>query len=159
MIETRIGNLLEDDKVNVIIHQCNCHHIMGGGIARKIAQIYPAAEEADRKTVKGDAQKLGTYSVASVDGKYIINLYGQFDISSGERETSYDALARGFEAIERKIRNSADPEKYILGVPYGLGSDLARGSWTIVRAILEKTFAKSPVVLHIIRLPNVPDME
>lgn len=160
MITTRIGNLLTDDKVNVIIHQCNCHHTMGGGIARIISKIYPEAAEADRETIKGDREKMGTFSVAKTkDGKYILNVYSQYNMSSGERETSYDALCQALESIEKRIRSNQSGRKFVLGVPYGMGSDLARGSWTVVNAIITSVFAESPVELHIVRLPDAKELK
>jgi|SRR6478736_1567031 len=160
MIISRIGNLLQDDKVNVIVHQCNCHHIMGGGIARIISQLYPEAKDADLKTPYGDPEKMGSYSHARTkDGKVIVNVYSQFRTSSGERETSYDALTIALTKLEASLRNSSNGTKYVLGVPYGLGSDLARGSWTVVRAIIESVFAKSPIEMHIVRLPDAKELE
>ena len=78
------GDLIKgfmDGQVDVIIHGCNCFHIMGGGIARKIALQFPEVLEADKKTPWGDFEKLSNYSVAkSVSGGIIINLYTQFYI-------------------------------------------------------------------------------
>lgn len=159
MITERIGDLLKDTQVNVIAHQCNCFHTMGGGIARIIAQIYPEAAEADRKTPYGSEAKLGTFSIAKTsDGKRIVNIYGQFNTSNSERATRYDALYTGLEKLESVIRLSTNPEQYIVGVPYGLGSALGGGSWLVVRAMLERIFGESPVQLHIVRLPNIADM-
>jgi len=163
MITERIGNLLTDPQVNVIAHQCNCFHTMGGGIARIIAQMYPEAVRADNETPHGDESKMGTFSVATVqrgDKKIrIVNMYGQYKTSNTERMTRYDALHDALFELEATIRASVNVDQYIVGVPYGLGSALGGGSWTIVRAILERIFGKSPVQLHIIRLPDVPDLE
>ena len=64
------GNLLDmfDDNVfNVIVHGCNCHHDMGGGIAAQIAKRYPSALIADLNTDYGDKSKLGAVGIAYIN--------------------------------------------------------------------------------------------
>ena len=82
------GNLLDAfdrGDVDVIAHQCNCFCNMGSGIAPQIAKRYPAARAADNTTIKGDSDKMGTFTRAiisrDVDGEIIddgivYNLYG-----------------------------------------------------------------------------------
>ena len=63
-----------------IIHQSNCMHTMGSGIAKRIREKYPEAYSADMEAgAKGDSKRLGCYSVAHClkEDKYIFNLYGQ----------------------------------------------------------------------------------
>lgn len=180
MVKEIIGDIFEEfesGRINVLVHQANCFHTMGGGIARIIAQRYPEADAADRKTLRGDKEKLGTFTVATLkDGRRIVNVYSQHDTSGGGntqndirdsleeamavtgRATRYDAIVAAFERLERVVSASKDPSKFSLGIPYGYGSDLARGSWTIVRAIIESIFGKSPINVTIVRLPNKPDL-
>lgn len=180
MIKEKIGDIFEEFEkggINVIAHQANCFHTMGGGIARIIAQRYPLAQEVDNKTLRGDREKLGTFSLASLpDGRKIVNIYSQYDTSAMlntqddikdsveesmalcGRATRYDAVVSAFEKLERIIAGAKNPEKYTIGIPYGYGSDLAGGSWTIIRAIIERVFGKSPVKVLIVRLPDKPDL-
>ena len=162
MITEKIGDLLEDfenGKVNVIAHQCNCMHTMGAGIARIIADKFPEAEDADKATPYGSESKLGTFSVASLpDGRKIVNLYGQFTTSRSERATSYDAIFNALFELELVINNSKQRDQYTIGIPYGMSSDLAGASWTVIRAMLERIFGKSPVKLVIVRLPSMREL-
>jgi len=81
-IEFRKGNLLEQDDIEVIIHQCNCFNCMGAGIAKSITKKWPEVQDADDRTKRGDVDKLGTYTAAVVNEqtdsqKTVINLYSQ----------------------------------------------------------------------------------
>lgn len=180
MIKEKIGDIFvefESGKINVIAHQANCFHTMGGGIARIIAQKYPAAKEADEKTLRGDREKLGTFTIGVLpDGKKIVNIYSQYDtsamlntqddirdsveeaMSQSNRATRYDAVVAGFIKLEKVIREAKNSDKYIVGIPYGYGSDLAGGSWKVVRAIIESVFGTSPVKVMIVRLPDKPNL-
>ncbi len=179
-VTEQIGDIFESfekGEVNVIIHQANCFHTMGGGIAKIIAQKYPCAKQVDDATLRGDKEKLGSFSIAHLpDGRKIINVYSQHDTSAmlnteddikdpieehmadTGRATRYDAVVAGFQRIEQIISSAKNPEKYIVGIPYGYGSDLAGGSWTIVRAIIESVFGKSIAKVIVVRLPNKPNL-
>jgi O-acetyl-ADP-ribose deacetylase (regulator of RNase III) len=140
--------------VDIIIHQCNCFHTMGSGIAKTISEMFPEVYKTDcEKTIKGDITKLGSYNFTKVSYhlnpqlKYIMNLYGQYKYGGDRRYTSYDALAEGFASINEGANKR---EKIpVLAVPYKLGSARAGGSWQVVRAILDDTFGDSKVPLYI----------
>ena len=108
MITEINANLLEPivaetETINLdgIIHQANCMHIMGGGIALRIRNKFPEAYEADLKTPKADPKKLGTFSVAVLPSNFhIYNMYSQFSIG-WKRETNYTAVVDGLEAIRQ----------------------------------------------------------
>jgi len=149
MISEKVGNLLIAP-VQGIIHQCNCFHIMGSGIAVQIKQLYPTAYLADLQTVCGDAKKLGTFSMAKIKNKYIFNLYGQFDLCSG-RQTSYDALYNGLLSIRAYAKHN---NIKTLGIPKNLGCGLGGGSWSIVYAIISEVFKDSDTEIEIYRLTD-----
>lgn len=137
MIKIIDGNLLEAD-VNFIIHSCNCQGIMGGGIARQIAQKWPRVAKVDRDDDRTPEQKLGKYTECDVlrDGKFItvINLYGQLNISTSKRMTNYNALANGLE----RIKNDFTLKGQKIGFPYLIGCGLGGGNWTIVSTIIDE---------------------
>lgn len=64
-----------------LLHQANCFNTMNSGVAKKIREELPEMYEADCKTIKGDRNKLGKFSVAAFDEIYAlgVNLYGQYD--------------------------------------------------------------------------------
>ena len=64
------GDLLslgENGEFDVIIHGCNCFHIMGGGIAQSVKEKFPTAYQADLQTQRGNPEKLGTYTFTTID--------------------------------------------------------------------------------------------
>lgn len=162
MITEIVGNLLETDKCNVIVHQCNLNHTFGAGLAKAIADKFPEAYKADKKTVCGDPNKLGEYSAAKItDSKgtsisFIANLYSQIGMGPGVRQTSYDYMVNGLTKLRDSLESKSSPTKtYTLGIPFQLGCGLANGSWGIVRAIIEDVFGESPIEVYIYTLPEL----
>lgn len=122
-----------------IIHQCNAHHTMGAGIARQIAEKFPEAYKADKRSVYGDPNKLGMFTYTETDfypGKFIYNLYSQFAFGLG-RQTQYDAMVNGMEKI--KIHAISKGMKK-LGIPFNIGCSLGGGDWRIVKGIVDASF-------------------
>jgi len=82
IIEGDLIRLALQGEFDVIIHGCNCFCQMGAGIAATIKTVFPEAYEADLQTPKGDKEKLGTFSYATVlrdnNEITIINAYSQY---------------------------------------------------------------------------------
>lgn len=162
MIREIEGNLLDwPENVNVMVHQANCFHTFGGGIARAIAQKYPEAPKADEEqSIYGDENKLGTFTVVKLaDGKRIVNLYGQHKTSASERMTNYEALYTGLNTLHNVILQSDNAKDYVIGIPYGIGCGLGKASWRIIKTMIEVIFGKSDIPVVIVRLPNTPEFE
>ena len=78
------GNLVtmaESGLLEVIVQGCNCYCTMGKGIAKQFRETFPAAYSADRDTIPGDYNKLGTISYAIMRGGslIVVNAYTQYD--------------------------------------------------------------------------------
>lgn len=123
------GDLIElglHGRFDVIVHGCNCFNTMGAGIAKAIASAFPQALAADRATVKGDREKLGTCSHAIAEhGAHtltIVNAYTQFHYRGAGRKVDYDALQSAFETIAHRF------PKARIGYPL-IGAGLAGGDW------------------------------
>ena len=145
MIHEINANLLTHP-LDGIIHQANCHHTMGGGIAARIRAKFPEAYDADCKTPCGDKAKLGTFSVAVLPSNFhIYNMYSQFFIGNGKM-TQYDAMYDALRLIEK---HALDNGLQRLGLPKNMGCVLGGGRWTIVRAIIEDVFVDSSLDLII----------
>jgi hypothetical protein len=160
-IINKVGDLLTDPEVNVLLQQCNLYHTFGAGIAAAIKTKFPEAYDADCATVKGDSGKLGTYSKAMSGDKMVVNVYSQTGMGAKDRNTSYNDIFTVFSTIEEKVRvwNAANPGKEkVLGVPYKFGAGLAGGRWRIINAIFEEVFKNSPVKLVIVRLASEPEI-
>lgn len=154
MITERVGDLLAQADLTHIAHQANLYHAFGAGLARAIAETHPYAEAADARTPHGDPAKLGTYS-AGVDpaavGPIVINLYSQHRDDGAGNHTDYDALRAALTALEGELRGHPGAR---LGLPYYLGCGIAGGSWAKVYGVVEAVFARSPVDVVVVRLPE-----
>jgi len=158
MITHIVGNLLDTDKCNVIVHQANLFHTFGGGIAKAIREKFPEAYAADKQTPHGDKAKLGTFSIGRISDKkgtsieYIINMYSQDGIGGRDRNTRYDNMVDALNKLKNQLE--AKPKRFTLGIPFQLGCGLASGSWLIVSAIIYDIFGQSNVPVYIYYLPE-----
>lgn len=121
--------LAKAGEFDVIIHGCNCFCTMKKGIAKAIAEAFPEAFEADLTTEKGNRNKLGTYSLASVGKLTIINAYTQFNWHGNGRKADYYAIKQVFERIAKDF-----PDKRI-GYPK-IGAGLAGGDWAVIYPLI-----------------------
>lgn len=127
-----VDALLRGD-VDILIHQANCFHTFGSGIAREIREKIYDAYRADLATPYADKDKLGTISVAFKNKMpYVINLYGQFNYGRDRRYTDYDALGQGLSTISKCL-----PAGTVIGIPK-IGCGSAGGDWSVVSKIVAK---------------------
>lgn len=127
-----------------IVHQANCFHTMGAGIAKQIALQFPEAAEADRRdSVRGDRNKLGGFTYAQVladPTRLVYNLYSQYTFGHG-KQTLYDPMVEGLERIRVHAISKGLTK---LGIPCNMGCTLGGGNWRIVRVILDTIFKDEP---------------
>jgi O-acetyl-ADP-ribose deacetylase (regulator of RNase III) len=142
--------------IEVLVHQANCFHTMGSGVARAIRERYPEAYDADiTQTQKGDRAKLGTCSIANIRRpdsrlRYIFNMYSQFTFGTEKRQTHYEALYRGLEFVKGKVTNT----NLAIGFPWKLGCKLGGGSWRVVETMIRDVFEDSPYTVYICHKPG-----
>ena len=150
---TEIDTNLLEYPLDGFIHQANCFHTMGVGIAAQIRQKYPEMYEADcAHGPRGEPSRLGKFSVVKCrDDKYGYNLYGQFDCGGWKRNTNYEAVYAGLERI-REHAIEANVQR--LGLPKFMGCKLGGGDWTIVRSMIDVLFSDSPIDLFICNYGN-----
>lgn len=139
--------LAESGEFDIIVHGCNCFHAMGGGIAAKIASLYPEAEEADNLTVKGSREKLGSFSYVLIERDqrhsfFIVNAYTQYRWSGYEDVFEYQSFETFLNKLcafaSRLERENRSPLR--IGFPK-IGCGLARGDESRIIPMIEK-FAK-----------------
>lgn len=150
--EIKLGCLLKafkNKEVEVIIHCCNCHNNMGSGIARSIREMFPEAYKADQKTIKSSKDKLGTYSMASNEYGYIINLYAQYDYGGKKVHLEYDALKKGLITLKSFCDAYDIPS---IGMPYLIGCDRAGGNFEKVTKIVNDIFQESDINVTFYRI-------
>jgi O-acetyl-ADP-ribose deacetylase (regulator of RNase III) len=153
------GNLLTlaaEGKFDWVLHGCNCHHTFGSGIARSIAEKWPAAAAADRKTPYGDRRKLGASTNALITTEarpfYVVNVYTQFGVSSEKDQFEYEAFERYLVKLARRTKLMP---KVQIGMPY-IGSGRANGDWQRIEKLIQ-TFAESNADVYLVDYrPHVP---
>lgn len=140
-MKTREGNLISlalQGQFDVIVHGCNCFCTMGAGIARAIQDEFPEAYAADLVTTKGDRNKLGDFSFATVnrDGHEItiVNGYTQFHFHGDSVLLDYDAVRRLFQKIKKVYSGKK------IGYPK-IGAGLAGGDWSRIAQIIDQELA------------------
>lgn len=131
-IEGNLLDLFETQKMDILVHGCNCFHTMGAGIAKQIKWKYKEAYTADlQQTKKGDRSKLGTYSIAWInESQCILNAYTQYHFT-GSKPVDYDAIRSVFRMIDQNFQNK------VIGIPK-IGAGLAQGNWNTIQTIIEE---------------------
>ena len=118
------GDLIEmgkNNEVDIILHGCNCFNTMGAGIAAQIASNFPDAKLADDETLRGDAGKLGTYTIGMHGRLTIFNVYTQYSMSYHDKDVfEYNAFERALNKISHRFG------KWRIGLPL-IGMGLACG--------------------------------
>lgn len=139
--------LAESGMFDVIVHGCNCFHAMGGGIAAKIASLYPEAEEADNQTVKGSREKLGNFSHAYIErpGKHsftIVNAYTQYRWSGFQDVFEYEAFESFLNRLCAYASKLQKDKGNTLNIGFPkIGCGLARGDESRIIPMIE-SFSK-----------------
>lgn len=137
-MKTVTGDLITlalEGEFDVIIHGCNCYNTMGAGIARAVRDRLPEAFAADRATIKGDFEKLGTYTSAEMvrdDVRFtVINAYTQGNYRGSGALVDYDAIRSNFRAVAKNFPDAR------IGYPK-IGAGLAGGDWDRIAAIIDE---------------------
>jgi O-acetyl-ADP-ribose deacetylase (regulator of RNase III) len=139
MLKTVKGDLIKMGQANefdIIMHGCNCFNTMGGGIAYQIQDKFPDARLADEETVRGDAGKLGSYTIGMSGRLVILNCYTQYHMSrEGEDVFEYLAFQRVLEKIQHRFG------RWRIGLPL-IGMGLAGGDPERIIPMLDKFAAQ-----------------
>lgn len=137
---------------NTIIHCTNCCGVMSSGVALQIKNEFPQAFEDYRKAYEEGKVKLGFFTLTQLNtGNKIINACAQDQYGTDKRQIDYEAFYSIMESIKFATEKAiTEGRKYILAVPYKIGSDRAGGAWPIVEAMLKYLFENSSVELYIV---------
>lgn len=141
MITEHKGNILEflqEDKIEVLVHGCNCFKIMGAGLAKQIKIVYPKAYKADIDYKVGrPIEKLGNYSAfklpnlrGKIRDKYVVNAYTQFNPGAN---FDINALISVLKIIKR------DFGKRVIGFPQ-IGAGIGGGNWNEIKTAIIAEF-------------------
>ena len=151
-MKTIEGNLIQfalDGKFDVIIHGCNCFNTMGSGIAKTIKNVFPEALEADARTIYGDKNKLGSFSLTKVINNndniiIIVNAYTQYKYGRDKVYADYNAIKKVFIEIQKTFHGLR------IGYPY-IGAGLAGGDWNIISKIIDEQLEEEDHTLVIFK--------
>lgn len=133
MISYHKGDLLES-QCDIIAHQVNLQGVMGGGLARQIAEKYPQCEEEYKCYCKDKKSKIGkVYFYMTKTDPIIANCFSQEE----NFDTNYEAVKKCFEEIKDcaiKIKCKT------IGIPKNYGCGIANGNWQKVEQIFKDIF-------------------
>lgn len=129
----------------LILHQVNCQHVMGSGVAKAIKTKWPRVYH-DYMSI--EEQKLGMIQTVKVeDGKYVVNMFAQDRYGyDGKRYTSYDALDKCLQQVAEFCRN--EMIDYI-AIPYNMSCDRGGASWNVVLSLIENAFKDNFINIEI----------
>jgi O-acetyl-ADP-ribose deacetylase (regulator of RNase III) len=134
------GDMLENinpEILTVLLHGCNCFHVMGAGIAQQLVNRWPKVLEVDKQTAKGVREKLGSNSCARINDRLlIVNCYTQFMYGKNQRQVDYEAVYNCLYDVAFLFK-TYDISTVDMRAPM-IGCGLAGGDWDIIRPMFEK---------------------
>ena len=170
-MEYRQGNILTEEDLDYIVHQCNCFHCMGGGVAFALAKTWPKVYEVDNATKYGSKDKMGTYSVAKINRPIrldddlvnhelrVINIYSQFEPGSANTEddieNSKKCLIKALTQLREEIICRAETSiiknrKYLVGIPWMIGCGIYGMNVNDVYELIQNIFYDYSHVIRIV---------
>ncbi len=140
MLKIIKGDLIamaKNNEFDIIVHGCNCFNAMGAGVALQIANNFPDAKLADDETVRGDAGKLGTYTIGMHGRLVILNAYTQYSTVTrdGQDVFEYNSFQRVLEKISTRFGC------WRIGLPM-IGMGLAGGDPAKIIPMIENAAVK-----------------
>ncbi|WP_163666802.1 hypothetical protein [Adonisia turfae] len=135
----------------VLVHSVNCQGVMGAGLAKKIAEKWPAVKEdyQEDRVWADDGPTLGNWLCTEVTNElFIASIFGQryYGRAAGRCYTSYLALALGFSAIQHANKYyEFHPVPLPIYIPHGIGCGLAGGDWHVVSALIEQELPNATI--------------
>lgn len=145
MVTIKIGNIL-DCTEDILVHQVNVQGIMGGGVARQLADKFDFLEEnygiyCDEKENKFENLRGDTFFYIS--NKIIANLFSQ--------KENFDTDYKAMEHSLNLVKDFAKLNKKTIAIPYGIGCGIANGKWEEVYKIIDNVFHDFDVTLYKLR--------
>lgn len=133
MIRYVQGDLLASN-LKIIAHGCNCHGVMGSGIAAQIRSRWPNVYEVYRLKHRTMGLELGTIlPVRTLDGRMVVNCMTQQDFGGdGRVYVDYGAMESCIAAMDAHARDWDATE---IGLPK-IGAGLAGGDWDRIEDII-----------------------
>jgi O-acetyl-ADP-ribose deacetylase (regulator of RNase III) len=150
MLVYKKGDILKATE-NIICHQVNIQGVMGGGLAKQIASIYPKVEDEYKKICKSanyDYNWLkGVPLLVEINDKqFVANCFTQ----KPNFDTDYEALKECF----KQLLNLCKHENVSICIPYKYGCGIANGKWEEVETILRSLSGIYQIDISIYKLED-----
>lgn len=134
---------IDPNRLTIILHGCNCFHIMGAGIAGYLAKKFPEVLKADRTTIRGSIEKLGSLSIATLNQNlYVVNCYTQYSPGADAKLEYVDQCLNNFVKFGRL--GEAD-----IRLPK-IGCGIGGLKWVKVEPIFDKYLSTFPAKVYYI---------
>ena len=152
MIRIKNENILNMES-GILVHQCNCLGIMGGGVAKAVKDKYPKVFREYKvlcdRNIGNTLNLLGeTQFVKCEDGIVVANIFGQLNVGMG-RQTDYFALESGLKNV---LKYAIENDIGCIGIPYKIGCGLGGGNWAYVSKIIDNIFSDVDLVVELYRI-------
>lgn len=135
------GNIIDEFKTgryNFLLHQANCHGLMGGGVAAALSTEWPWLAEVDKQYLEGaPRRKYGSYSTFGTNFGEIVNLYGQFE-PGGPQKKGLDTFEERCHHLKLAMTKFANNHSGSVIMPYiasGIASD-----WDLRKDMSDKEY-------------------
>jgi O-acetyl-ADP-ribose deacetylase (regulator of RNase III) len=133
---------------DVIVQGCNCMNQMGKGIALTIKNTWPEVYAADCRTIKGDINKLGTITTATVvvaNSRVltVVNAYTQYIYNGPGVLSSVEAIAAAMLLVKQQYSGKK------IGIPM-IGAGLAKGNWAVISAAIDEVMQGEDLTLVVL---------
>lgn len=162
-IEGDLITLAKEGKFDVIAHGCNCHSVMGAGLAPQMARAF-GCDKFEMELWGSDINKLGNidyqtfvlgekaiWNLEDADNKKgeteltVINAYTQFSFGKNHangisKPIDYEALTLCMKKINHEFKG-----KHI-GLPL-IGAGLAGGDWEKIKEIIQRVLSDCNVTV------------
>ena len=145
MLINKKGDLLKASE-NIICHQVNEDGVMGVGLAKQIANLYPKVEKNYKRFCLdfNNMNLFGHYQLCSTEKeRYIANCFTQRNFI-----TNLNDIRKVFSSLLELCKK----RDFSIAVPYGYGCGIAKGNWNEVRNLFEELSNEYEIDISIYKL-------
>ena len=143
MITIKQENILNCDE-DIIVHQVNTQGIMGGGVAKQLANQYKGLEKNYSEYCRRHNNRYIDLSADiyyyQANNKIIANMFSQ--------KENFDTDYLNMEIALEYLKAFAQKNNLSIAIPYGIGCGIANGDWNKVYKIIEEVFSDYDVTLY-----------
>lgn len=153
------GDLLQFEKADFIVQQCNCLSVKPHGLAESIARAFPEADTYSKRQAMG-SRNLACPKDRAIPGSItihnrVINMYAQWRpgrigapyfsaYPDGEEKETSLTRQKWFSECLDAISTKLGKEPKTIAFPFKIGCGLAGGDWKVYEKMLQDFAARNP---------------